>query len=71
MHTYLSLRLTDLSHNKLGDASGRALGKFLNGHSVLKSLDVSDNMIGHVGGISIGRAIQSAHLECLNLRLNR
>ena len=61
----------DLSHNKLGDASGRALGKLLNGRCSLRSLDVSDNMIGSVGGTSIGRALENSNLEYLNLRLNR
>ena len=63
---------TDLSHNKLGDSSGRALGKLLNGHSVLRVLDVSNNNIGAVGGSSIGHALQNnTTLKLLNLRFNR
>ena len=63
---------TDLSHNKLGDGMGRALGKLLSGHTVLTSLDLCDNLIGIMGGASIGHALQTnTTLKHLNLRLNK
>ena len=65
--------LLDLSHNKLGDGTGRALGKLLNGHAPkLTRLDVYDNAIEGIGGMSIGRALQNnSTLRELNLRMNR
>ena len=63
----------DLSHNKLGDGAGRALGKLLNGHCPrLTVLDVSSNQIGSSGGVSIGHVLQNnTTLRELNLRMNR
>ncbi len=65
------MSLLDLSHNKLGNGSGRALGKLLNGHSSLRHLDVSDNVIGAMGGNSIGHALQNSKLDELDIRMNR
>ena len=63
---------TDLSHNKLGDGMGRALGKLLSGSTVLTILDLSDNLIGSMGGAAIGHALQiNTTLKHLNLRLNK
>ncbi len=64
---------TDLSHNKLGDSAGRAVGKLLNGHSPkLVTLELCSNMIGAQGGVSIGHALQNNEvLKELSLRLNR
>ena len=63
----------DLSHNKLGDGAGRALGKLLNGHAPsLTCLDASSNSIGETGGVSLGHALQgNSTLRELNLRMNR
>lgn len=61
-----------MSYNKLSDGSGRALGKLLNGHSILRVLDVSNNGIGSIGGTSLGHALQvNTTLTHLNLKLNR
>lgn len=61
-----------MSYNKLGDSAGRALGKLLNGHSVLRVLDISNNGIGPIGGTSLGHALQvNTTLTHLNLKLNR
>ena len=61
-----------MSYNKLGDGTGRALGKLINGHSVLTVLNVSNNSIGSIGGISLGHALQTnTTLTHLNLKLNR
>ena len=63
---------TDLSHNCLGDGTGRALGKLLKGHSRLESLDVSDNNIGRDGGSAIGHALENnMTLKKLSLKLNK
>ena len=61
-----------MSYNKLGDGTGRALGKLINGHSVLTVLNVSNNSIGSIGGISLGHALQTnTTLTHLNFKLNR
>lgn len=61
-----------MSYNKLGDGTGRALGKLINGHSMLTVLNVSNNSIGSTGGISLGHALQTnTTLTHLNLKLNR
>jgi Ran GTPase-activating protein (RanGAP) involved in mRNA processing and transport len=63
----------DLSHNCLGDGAGRALGKMLNDHSPnLTILDVTNNRLDEVAGMSIGHALQrNSILQELNLSLNR
>ena len=62
----------DLSYNKLSNGAGRALGKLLNGHSVLHTLNITSNSIGSIGGISLGHALNvNTTLTHLNLRLNR
>lgn len=63
---------TDFSYNKLSDSSGRALGKLLNNHSKLVTLDLTDNKIGAQGAAAIGHALgKNTTLKTLNLRLNR
>ena len=70
--TALIIVCTDLSHNKLSDGTGRALGKLLNGHCPqLSILNISNNSIGTSGGVSIGHALQiNGTLKELNLRMN-
>ena len=64
--------IIDMSYNKLGDGTGRAVGKLLNGHSVLTTLNISNNCIGSIGGISLGHSLQTnTTLTHLNLKLNR
>lgn len=62
-----------MSHNCLSDGAGRALGKLLNDHSPkLTRLDVSNNQLEEVAGISIGHALQrNSTLRELNLSMNR
>ena len=64
--------LADLSHNKLGDGTGRAIGKLINGHCPkLTVLNLSNNLIEAIGGISIGHALQNnSTLKELDLRMN-
>lgn len=64
--------LTDLSHNKLGDGTGRAIGKLINGRCPnLTVLNLSNNLIEAIGGVSIGHALQNnGTLKELNLRMN-
>ena len=58
----------DLSHNKLGDGTGRAIGKLINGRC--PKLTVL-NLIEAFGGVSIGHALQNnTTLKELNLRMN-
>lgn len=63
---------SDLSHNKLADGTGRAVGKLLNGHAPkLTSLNVSNNVISGQGGVSIGHALQNnTTLQRLNIKMN-
>ena len=70
--TLVSSLCTDMSHNKLGDGSGRAVAKLLNGHAPkLASVDLSDNLIGIQGGVAIGHVLQLNNtLRELNLRMN-
>ena len=67
------LLFSDFSHNCLGDGAGRALGKLLNDHSpALTSLDISNNQLEEVAGISIGHALQrNSILQELNISMNR
>lgn len=68
----MTLSTVDLSHNKLSDSSARALSKLLNGHCVLRILDISNNYIGVMGGASLGHALQVNNtLIELNIKLNR
>ena len=63
----------DLSHNKLGNRSGRALGKLLSTPTcLLESLVLINNEIGVEGGKAIGHALKvNVNLRRLNLRMNR
>lgn len=72
-HVIVSPSSTDLSHNKLGDNAGRAIGKLLNGHSPkLVTVELSNNLIGEQGGVSIGHALHNNGIvRELNLRMNR
>ena len=74
---YISIRkkcvcFIDLSHNKLGDGTGRAIGKLINGRCPkLTVLNLSNNLIEAFGGVSIGHALQNnTTLKELNLRMN-
>lgn len=61
-----------MSHNRLGDGTGRAIGKLINGRCPkLTVLNLSNNLIEAMGGISIGHALQNnTTLKELNLRMN-
>ena len=63
----------DLSHNCLSDGAGRALGKLLNNHCPnLTLLDVRNNQLDGVAGVSIGQALQrNQTLRELNISMNR
>ena len=62
----------DFSHNMIGDRGARALGKLLNGNSILTRLNVSDNVIRAAGAQAIAHALtKNETLTWLNLRLNR
>ena len=69
----LEYSVSDLSHNCLSDGAGRALGKLLNDRAPnLTKLNVSNNQLEEVAGISIGHALQkNSCLQELNLSLNR
>lgn len=71
----MNLRLfssIDLSYNKLGNSSARALGKLLNNHSALHTLSLIDNQIGAQGAAALAHALgKNSTLKNLNLRLNR
>jgi len=51
------LRSLDLSHNKLGDACGRALGDYLLVAATLRKLDLSWNNFGGGGARAIALAM--------------
>ena len=62
----------DLSHNKIGDSGGRAIGKLINGRCRLEELDLRDNKIKALGAAAIGHGLgKNSTLAVLSLRLNR
>lgn len=64
--------ISDLSYNKLENGSARAIGKLLNGHSHLVSLDLTNNRISVQGAAAIAHALaKNETLKSLSLRLNR
>lgn len=71
--SFLLFLVTDLSHNRLGSRTGRALGKLLNVPSCpLETLVITNNEIGIEGGNAIGHALKNnTTLLSLNLRMNR
>ncbi|KXZ53105.1 hypothetical protein GPECTOR_8g95 [Gonium pectorale] len=69
-----SLRLLDLSHNRIGDAGACALASMLGGDASgvpLNTLELEANQITDVGGVALCRAAKAAlMLQRLNLSLN-
>lgn len=72
-NTYYSHNSSDLSQNKLGSRTGRALGKLLSIPTCpLETLVLTNNEISRQGGEAIGHSLKAnTTLKHLDLRLNR
>jgi hypothetical protein len=70
--THPRLKRLDLSHNRLRDKTGRALGKLIKTVETLEELTVEDNEIGAEGAtaIAMGLANEMSRLKKLNISQN-